>query len=234
MKTSESLAIDKDPVSVIDYYGTRYGELDDKVITDVRKPSNILRENHPLIGHPITMSRQTIRFHCKELIRERLIEYNKDTARYWVPDRVKQEIRYFGVWFGEVAISRLFMSATNDRVHKQDWGIYGLYIHRSLWHPLRPRKPKDKDMLAEEWVESAMPVKTIFWRFLQSFRGLEVVRPENKDRPAYETDSDKINELETALKKLQPKIFKSLSDTKYYMGIDRNKESLSRQRPSRV
>lgn len=224
--------LDKDPVSVIDYYGTRYGELDDKIITDVKKPTNILPHND-FKAYPKTMSRQTIHFHCKELTHDGHIEYGD--GRYWVPDRVKQEIRYFGTWFGEVAVSRLFTESVKDMTEFVNRvGAYFVYIFIEAMAPFSNKKLKanDKDMLAMDWVESAIPLRTLFWKFVQHFKGLEVVKGGHASRPTYELEDT--SKLESTVKKLYPEIYNSLLETKEYMGIDRNKRSLSRQRPSKV
>ncbi len=111
-------------------------------------------------------------------------------------------------------------------------GVYMVYIFIEVMAPSSTKKTKDKDMLAEDWVENAIPLKTIFWRFVERFKGLEVVNSGHASKPAYEVED--ISKLESAVKRLYPEIFKSLLETKEYMGIDRNKRSLSRQRPSKV
>jgi hypothetical protein len=225
--------LDKDPVSVIDYYNTRDGELDDKVITDIKKPTNILPHNDPK-AYPKTMSRQTIHFHCKGLTHDGYIQY--DNGRYSVPDRVRNELRLFGTWFGEVAVSRLFSgSVTGMTEFINRIGVYMVYVFIEAMAPFLDNKVKTtSDMLAIEWIESAIPIKTMFWKFVQCFKGLEVVRRENKGKPAYELDIKKINELESKLKKLYPDIYRSLLETKGYMNLDRNKRSVTRQRPGPI
>ena len=173
-------------------------------------------------AYPKTMSRQTIHFHCKELTHDGHIEYGD--GRYWVPDRVKQEIRYFGTWFGEVAVSRLFTESVKDMTEFVNRvGAYFVYIFIEAMAPFSNKKLKanDKDMLAMDWVESAIPLRTLFWKFVQHFKGLEVVKGGHASRPTYELEDT--SKLESTVKKLYPEIYNSLLETKEYMGIDRNK-----------
>ncbi len=122
-----------DPVSFsIDYYNTRKGEnLGYKVIGN--EPSNIIQVKNEELEkqHAKTMDLRTVMRNLKTLDKQdRLVEHDGKTGTYWLSADIRNEIRYFGSWFGEVAASRLFLSATRyDRIHKQNWSIYGLHIH---------------------------------------------------------------------------------------------------------
>lgn len=228
---------DRNPVLSLNYYETR--EADDlgyQVIGN--KPSNIIQEGKDAsleIKHAKTMTWRTVMRNLKTLVEhDRLVEHDTKSGEYWLSMDIRNEIRYFGTWFGEVAVSRLLSNVTDIKEFVNRIGAYMAYVMIEAMAPSSTKKAKDKDMLAIDWVESAVPLKTIFWRFVERFKGLEVIKGEVSPptTPAYEMED--ISGLEFKLKKLYPDIYKSLLQTKEYMGIDRNKRSLSRQRPSRV
>jgi hypothetical protein len=231
---------DRNPVLSLNYYETRNGDdLGYEVLGS--KPSNIIQEGNDAslgIKHVKTMDWRTVMRNLKILVeQDRVVKHDPKTGTYWLSADIRNEIRYFGVWFGEVAVSRLFLESKKDMTEFINRiGVYMVYIFIEAMAPFSNKKMKasDKDMLAIDWIESAIPIKTIFWRFVERFKGLEVVRGGKiaASKPAYEMEDT--SKLESAVKRLNPEIYRILEDTKQYMGIDRNKRSVTRKRPSRV
>ena len=223
---------------IMNYYETRNGnDLGYEVIGN--KPSNIIQEGDDAsLGakYPKTMDWRTVMRNLKTLTeQDGVVKHDSKDGTYWLSADIRNEIRYFGAWFGEVAVSRLFLSATDMTEFINRIGAYIVWVFIEAMTPSSTKKARDKDMLAEDWIASAIPIRTLFLRFVERFKGLEVVKGSginSSSVPAYEMEDTA--KLESAVKKLYPEIYKSLVGTKQYMNIDRNKRSLSRQWPSSV
>jgi len=201
------------------------------------------RHKERRIKKELCMSEQALAQNLKKLMEKGVLEKNKD-GLYSFTDKVLADARYFAPIFGSSALWRLLNFPLSTTITQQGptsaedlpkfierFGMLLIFIFIEGSRKIKDdtMKPEEKDKLAREWVQNAVPIQQIFYVFLS------VYGPKDRGyydgmESSYEIPDQTLDMLHNGLKRQNPEVYKALLDVfADYMGEPKER-SLSKNR----
>jgi hypothetical protein len=180
----------------------------------------------------LCMSEEALSQNLKKLVGKRVLEKNKD-GLYSFTDKVLADARHFAPLFGHRALSRLLNFHTGATITQpvpasaeglphfiERFGMLLIFILIEGSRKVKDdtMKPEEKDKLAMEWVQNAVPLERMFDIFLAVY-GPKDKRYYDGSEPSCEIPDQTLDMLHKGLKQLNPDVYKELLDVfASYMG----------------
>jgi hypothetical protein len=189
------------------------------------------------------VSEQALAQNLKKLVEKGVLEKNKD-GLYSFTDKVLADARYYDPVFGNSALSRLLKFPLSTTIINQgpisaedlpksierfSMLLIFILIEGSRKIKDNTMKPQEKDKLATECVQNAVPIQQMFYVFLSVYgprdRGYY-----DRMEPSYEIPDQTRDMLHNGLKRQNVEVYKALLDVfADYMGEPKER-SLSKNR----
>jgi hypothetical protein len=166
-----------------------------------------------------TIDIRTIERHLKEDNR-----IKKQGSRYFIPDRVKNEIRYLNSRiFGRELLNSLsiqsYTQLTTEQYITELIQRFGALVVYSFIEGARPFEDNslnvyERDRLVESWIQNAIPIQDMFIYFHSIFSKRDISEYDPEIEPMNELDNETIGILAQTLKKKYPKIYENMYYTR--------------------